>query len=166
MSELLVTYMEMTAPPAGDPLPPPRPDARAAREDLAPGDYLALYRAIGEAVQWDEHLLMPAADLEVFLADPAVDLFVLRLGDQPAGLCELDRRSAPEVEIKHFGLLPSAQGQRLGPFLLDVALRGAWSWGARRIWLHTDTNDHSKARQTYERSGFRVYQERWESFPP
>ncbi|MGF1607783.1 MAG: GNAT family N-acetyltransferase [Kiloniellales bacterium] len=165
MVELLVTYMEMTATPAGAPLPPPRPDAQVAREALAPEAYRALYRAIGEPVQWDEHLLLSPQALEAFLADPAIELFVLRLTGEAAGLCELDRSGAPDVEIKHFGLVPAAQGQRLGPFLLDWALRAAWADGARRVWLHTDSNDHPKARQTYERAGFRVCQERWERFP-
>lgn len=165
MVELLVTYLEMTAPPAGAPLPPPRSDAQVAREALSPDTYSTLYRAIGGPVQWDERLLMSRQALEAFLADPGIELFVLRLAGDAVGLCELDRRAGPDVEIKHFGLVPAAQGQRLGPFLLDSVLHAAWAAGARRIWLHTDTNDHPKARQTYERAGFRVYQERWESFP-
>jgi ribosomal protein S18 acetylase RimI-like enzyme len=164
MVELLVTYMEMTAPPAGPALPAPLPEATVARETLPRPDYLRLYRAVGEALQWDLRLGMADDALDQFLADPATDIHLLRLDGAPAGFCETDRAAWPEMEIVHFGLLPSAQGKRLGPYLLDRALRAAWQEGVRRIWLHTDTNDHAKAIATYERAGFRVYERRWETF--
>lgn len=164
MVELLVTYMEMTAPPAGPALPRPLPEAAVARELLRRPDYLELYRGVGEALQWDLRLGMPDAALDAFLADPAADIHLLRVDGAPAGFCEMDRAALPDVEIVHFGLLPSVQGKRLGPYLLDQALRAVWQRDVRRVWLHTDTNDHAKAIATYERAGFRVYERRWESF--
>src|SRR5215475_11940796 len=165
MVELLVTYMEMTAPPAGPALPPPLPEAAVARETLRRPEYLRLYREVGEGLQWDLRLGVADAALDRFLADPATDIHLLRLDGAPAGFCEMDRTALPEVEIVHFGLLPSAQGNRLGPYLLDRALRAVWQEAVQRVWLHTDTNDHAKAIATYERAGFRVYERRWENFP-
>jgi ribosomal protein S18 acetylase RimI-like enzyme len=165
MVELLVTYMEMTVPPPGPPLRPPLPGVMVARETLRRPEYLRLYREVGEALQWDLRLGMADAGLDRFLADPSTDIHLLRLDGAPAGFCELSRAALPEVEIVHFGLVPAAQGKRLGPFLLDQALRSVWQEEVRRVWLHTDTNDHPKAIATYERAGFRVYERRWETFP-
>jgi GNAT superfamily N-acetyltransferase len=165
MVELLVTYMAMTAPPAGTPLPVPVAHASIRREALAADDYRALYRAIGDAVQWDQRLRMPASELEALLNDPATHLHVLRLHGEAIGLCEFERVGAPAVELVNFGLVPAAQGRRLGPWLLDHALRAVWAIGPERIWLHTDTNDHPKAVATYERAGFRPYRQSLETFP-
>jgi ribosomal protein S18 acetylase RimI-like enzyme len=141
------------------------PGAAVAREALRRPDYLRLYREVGETLQWDLRLGMPDAALDRFLADPATDIHLLRLDGVPIGFCEMDRAALPEVEIVHFGLAPSAQGKRLGPYLLDRTLRAVWEGGVKRVWLHTDTNDHAKAVATYERAGFRVYERRWETFP-
>jgi ribosomal protein S18 acetylase RimI-like enzyme len=157
--------MEMTAPPVVPALPRPIPGAEVARERLARVHYLELYRGVGEALQWDQRLRMPASALEEFLAGAAADIHILRVAGKAAGFCEMDRSALPEIEIVNFGLLPEAQGRRLGPYLLDQALRAAWRDGARRIWLHTDTNDHAKAQSVYERAGFRIYARRRESFP-
>ncbi len=56
--DLLVTYMEMLAPPRGAPLVSP-PGAVVARERLDLSSYLDLYRAVGGPVQWDQRLRMP-----------------------------------------------------------------------------------------------------------
>ena len=165
MVELLVTYMEMVEPPRGPALAPLVAGAAVARERPSPAEYLALYRAVGESLQWDQRLAMPAFALAEFLAGPNADIRVLHLAGRAAGFCEMDVSAWPEVEIVNFGLLPQAQGKGLGPYLLDHALRAAWGRGARRIWLHTDSNDHPKAVAVYERAGFRVFDRRRESFP-
>lgn len=165
MVELLVTYMEMTAPPSAPPLPLRDPSAAVAVERLGPDDYRALYRAVGEAVQWDERLRLDDAALEAILDSPGVTIAVLRLDGVAVGFCELDGRRSGEVEIAYFGLAPAAQGRGLGPVLLDRALRLAWAGRPSRVWLHTDTNDHPRAQLTYERAGFRRYLQRRERFP-
>ncbi len=162
--ELLVTYLEMLAPPRGGALVASVPDAAIARERLDPDAYLGLYRAVGGPWQWDQRLRMPARALRALLERPSTHLHVLRLSGDPIGMCEFERMGEADVELTNFGLIPEAQGKRLGPFLLDHALRNAWSHEPRRIWLHTDTNDHPKAIPTYERAGFRVYMSRVESF--
>ena len=165
MVDLLVTYMEMTGPPAAPEVAKPVHGAEVGREILSRDDYLNLYRAVGDAVQWDQRLLMSPTDLDAFLAGAANRIFVLRLGNQAVGLCEFDGSGGAEVELTNFGVIPEVQGRGLGPYLLDRALRSIWSEGARRVWLHTDTYDHRKAQLTYRRAGFAVFAERVESFP-
>ena len=84
-------------------------------------------------------------------------MFVLHVRGVPAGYVELDRRVEQEVEIAYFGLVPEYIGRGLGPALLDRALERAWSYGPRRVWLHTCSLDHPKALAVYRRAGFEVY---------
>jgi GNAT superfamily N-acetyltransferase len=164
-SILRVTYLELHEPPA--PADPRSGHERIAREHLALGEYLALYRSVGEALRWDQRLRMPEADLVALLESGSLSTYVLRDGHGRAlGFCEFDRHAFPQVELKNFGLIPEAQGRGLGPWLLAVALREEWSASPARIWLHTDTWDHPVAVRVYERAGFRVYAVRDEPAGP
>ena len=142
----------------------PLPGAAVARETLDIADYISLYRAVGEPVQWDQRLRMPAGDLERLLASPSTHIHVLRVDGEAAGLCEFNGVGQPDVELTHFGLIPAFQGRKLGPFLLDQSLRAVWAQGPERLWLHTDTFDHPGAQSVYRRAGFRQYAQRIETF--
>jgi ribosomal protein S18 acetylase RimI-like enzyme len=151
-----VTYLELREPPA--PSTPRSGPERIAREHLSLGEYLALYRNVGEALRWDQRLRMPEAELAALLEGGSLNTYVLRNGhDHALGFCEFDRHAFPQVELKNFGLIPGVQGRGLGPWLLSVALREEWTASPARIWLHTDTWDHPAAIRVYERAGFRVY---------
>ncbi|MDX8493328.1 GNAT family N-acetyltransferase [Mesorhizobium sp. VK22B] len=165
MVDLLVTYMEMTAPPSGEQLAAPLPGAAVTRELPDLPSYVSLYRAVGGPVQWDQRLRIPEPELEALLASTSTHIHVLRLDGEAAGFCEFNDVGQPAVELVHFGLMPAFQGQRLGPFLLDQSLRAAWSHRPGRLWLHTDTHDHPAARSVYERAGFRAYAQRMGTFP-
>ena len=165
MVTLLVTYMEMTAPPQEMAPPPLNIAVQIDREVLDRKSYLALYRAVGEPLQWDQRLRMAESDLDAFLIASSTHLFVLRGDGQAIGLCEFDGVGNSEIELTNFGLVPEAQGRMLGPYLLDRALRAVWSYAPSRVWLHTDTQDHPKAQRVYQRAGFRIYAQRVERFP-
>jgi ribosomal protein S18 acetylase RimI-like enzyme len=165
MVKLLVNYMEMLEPPQGPRMMPSGSGVTIAQEWPGLEDYLSLYRAVGAPLQWDQNLRLPRTELDAFLNSPSTSIFILRDQGLGLGLCEFDRSDPANVELTHFGLIPSAQGKRLGPLLLDAALRAIWSEPPRRVWLHTDTNDHEKAQATYHRAGFRSYAEIMEEFP-
>jgi GNAT superfamily N-acetyltransferase len=154
-AHVVVISLEMRAPPTAPPPPPPRPDATIARW-IAPDvdDYLALYRAVGERWSWVDRLRMPRDRLTAILGDPRVEVHVLRLGDEPAGYFELDRRVPGEVELAYFGLVPGAIGQGLGRLLLARAVNAAWTGATRRLWVHTCTLDGPAALPCYRRGGF------------
>jgi GNAT superfamily N-acetyltransferase len=150
-------------------------------ESMTGAEYLDLYRRVGGPLRWDSRLSLPAGELEALLARGSLHVYVLRgdvlRGDVvqanggpcrarrgPAwGICEFERRTFPEIELKHFGLVPEAQGRGLGPWLLSTALGREWEMGATRIWLHTDTWDHPAAVPVYRRAGFRVYDRRYQA---
>jgi ribosomal protein S18 acetylase RimI-like enzyme len=157
MMTLLTTYMELMALPDRAPLSSPLAEARIDRETLAPADYLDIWRSVGEPLLWDGRLGMSALALHAFLTAPTTHLYVLRYNGSPIGLCEFDRVGEADVELTHFGLIPQAQGRRLGPYLLDYALRRIWAPPTRRVWLHTDSEDHPNAIATYQRAGFVIY---------
>ncbi|HLW24933.1 MAG TPA: GNAT family N-acetyltransferase [Steroidobacteraceae bacterium] len=156
-----VSYLELLEPPRA-------PGARAGperieRERLSVEAYLALYVAVGAPLRWDRRLALDRASLAALLEGERLELYVLRAGGGEAlGWCELDREADPPIELTHFGLIPSAQGRGLGPWLLAVSLQAVWRSGARRIWLHTDTWDHPAALGCYQRAGFRIYDRRYE----
>ena len=80
------------------------------------------------------------------------------LGSDDIGFCELVRAGA-EVKLEGFGLLPAWRARGLGGGLLSIATRQAFALGARRIWLHTATDDHPHALPNYRARGYRIYRE-------
>jgi ribosomal protein S18 acetylase RimI-like enzyme len=165
MVNLLVTYMEMLAPPAGAAMISPTTGAGLDKEELDVQQYLRLYRDVGGPVQWDQRLRMSEVELCGLLKNHMTHIYVLRLHARPVGLCEYVGVGSSDVELTNFGLIPAVQGRKLGPYLLDWALRSVWAIKPQRVWLHTDTNDHPKAQSVYERIGFKIYEQRVESFP-
>ena len=155
-SLLRVTYMELCEAPR-PPLAWPGPEL-VVREPLSLEAYLALYRAVGESLRWDQRLKMPEAELVALLAGDSLSIYVLRNElERALGFCEFDRNAFPDVELKNFGLIPQARGRGLGPWLLSVALHEEWRTAPTRIRLHTDTWDHPAAISVYARAGFRIY---------
>lgn len=162
MVQLLVTYMEMRVRPTGAPLLSPVENTAFGLERLPVEQFLSLYSAVGEPLRWDQRLRMPADALDAFLGSPSTAVYILRVGGQPVGLCEFDAVDTTEIELTHFGLIPEMQGKRLGPYLLNGALRAIWDRAPSRVWLHTDEWDHAKAQETYRRAGFSVFDRKLE----
>jgi GNAT superfamily N-acetyltransferase len=151
-----VSYLELTRPPA-PPLTTRLYEERVATERLSVAEYLNLYTRVGEPVRWDQRLNMPRDELASLLASERSRVYVLRDAlTEPIGLCEFER-NLPEIELKNFGLVPSAKGKGLGSFLLRTALHEEWQLHPRRIWLHTDNWDHPAAVRLYESVGFQTY---------
>jgi len=100
---------------------------------------------------------MSPSDLQEILSNPTTHVYILRLNGSAIGLCEFEGVGQANVELTNFGLIREAQGQRLGLYLLDYAVREIWAHPTQRIWLHTDTWDHPKAIATYQRAGFDIY---------
>ncbi len=161
---LRVHYLQLTQAPA--PLAAYDGAEKIAAERLTLDEYLSLYRSVGAPLRWDQRLRMPREELDSLLQSERIQTYVVRTGSQALGFCEFDRVGFPDIELKNFGLVPQAQGRRLGPWLLGTALHGEWRLRPSRIWLHTDSWDHPAALHVYERAGFRIYSTRDESSGP
>ncbi len=170
MIEVTTTSLEMLAPPSGLHTPPPMPNPglplalmRLSRPTL--DYYRFLFEAVGKPWLWTSRRLMPDRELAAILGNPQVEITVLHVGGEPAGFYELERQEAGTVELKFFGLRPAYIGLKLGGWLLDMAIRAAWTNGGneagdtRRLWVHTCTLDHPRALATYQRAGFQVFQQ-------
>lgn len=152
-----ITYLEMTAPPA--PLPPAAFAADGRLEPparLSLAEYRALQRAVGAPWLWWERLALDDDALAAVVADPRVEVRLLRERGTVAGFSEIDRRDPANVEIAFLGLVPDAIGRGLGRVLLAATLAAAWTGPARRVWLHTCDHDHPQALAVYRAAGFRI----------
>jgi GNAT superfamily N-acetyltransferase len=57
----------------------------------------------------------------------------------------------------YFGLMPDFLGRGLGKQMLTAAVKRSWEMGAKRVWLHTCTQDNPAALPNYVKRGFTPY---------
>ena len=157
----VVTYLEMTEPPAG---PPPSSSLQLRRLAADLDTYRAMFRKVGAPWLWFSRLAMPDAELEAIIGDPAVELFEVAAVEAVVGMLELDFRVAGECELAFVGLVPELSGQGHGRWLLGEAVRHAWREGVQRVHVHTCTLDHPAALAAYRRAGFKPYKRAIERF--
>ncbi|CUA89546.1 GNAT family N-acetyltransferase [Chelatococcus daeguensis] len=152
----VVTYLEMTAPPAVGRMG--SVDLSLLRLDAPDVEhYLGLFRTVGGPWLWVSRLAMPIPEVARILADPDVEAYAVVLAGEDAGLLELDFRGGDEAEIVYFGLVEAAVGRGAGRALMQLALARAWSRPIRRLMVHTCHLDHPGALPFYVRMGFRPY---------
>src|SRR6516165_7531336 len=155
--EIKITYLQMFVCPAQS-VPPPREDLQvihAKRPTIS--YYRYLYEAVGAPWQWRSRKKLTDAELAAIIHDPLDEVHVLHVDGVPAGFAELDRRTAGEIEVVQFGLMREVIGQGLGRYFIHWAVERAWRYGPRRLWPHTDTEDHPAAIPNYRKAGFQVY---------
>ena len=154
------TYLEMTDPSRLAPSGPPSPSVTLERSDQCdPALWRRLYTEVGREYHWVDRLVWSDADIARYLADPRLELWILREAGEPAGYFELLAHGDGAVEIAYFGLLPHAVGRGLGKFMLTRAATRAWERGAARVWLHTSSLDHSSALSNYLARGFSIWKQ-------
>jgi GNAT superfamily N-acetyltransferase len=152
------TYLELRSPAELRPVPTPGDPPELTRE--APCSVAlsrALYREVGRDYHWRDRDALSDAELEAYLSRPEVEVHVMRREGNPLGFFELMRHDDGSAEIVLFGLMPAAQGQGLGKWLLTRAVGEAWGLGATRVWLHTCTLDSPRALPNYLARGFVPY---------
>ena len=154
------TYLELRAPDALRPgRAPVSPPVLARAERLGAAEYRALYTLVGERWRWRDRLAWGDAELESYLRDPGVAVWVARVGDDVAGYFELRSLAGDATEIVYFGLAPQFIGRGLGGWLLTRAVEVAFAAGAHRIVLNTCTLDSPRALPNYLARGFRIVRE-------
>ena len=136
------------------------PDAPCRVErmlDCAPAFWRFLYTEVGREHHWVDRLPWSTADVQAYLDDPLVTIWLLSVWGSPAGYFELRGDAEDGIEIAYFGLLKHFHGRGFGGHFLTEAVQRAWDAGARRVWLHTNTFDHPSALPNYLKRGFSVY---------
>jgi GNAT superfamily N-acetyltransferase len=122
-----------------------------------PSFWRYLYTEVGRAYRWIDRLPWTDEDIRTYLEQPEVSLWLMTVTGAPAGYFELRREPSGATEIVYFGLLPEFTGRGLGGHLLTIAVQTAWTRGASRVWLHTNTLDHPGALPNYLKRGFTAF---------
>jgi GNAT superfamily N-acetyltransferase len=152
------TYLEMTDPSSLRRGRPPSTSVRVVqRERCEPEFFRYLYATVGADYHWIDRLSWTDRDIEAYVNDPGVSIWLLFEGAALAGYYELRREESGSVEIVYFGLMPGFTGRGLGGTLLTDAVERAWSLGAERVWLHTCSFDHPVAIPNYRARGFTIF---------
>ena len=151
-------YLEMTDPVQLRPAAPVEGLTVVRIEPPDPEVSARLYDAVGGPWQWTDRLGWDSDRWRVHLERGEVETWLGRLGDEPVGYAELVRAGG-DVEIASFGLLPGFPGRGIGGALLAAVTADAWERGAERVWLHTCSLDSPAALPSYQRRGFRRYDE-------
>jgi GNAT superfamily N-acetyltransferase len=155
-SEFVTTYLEMRSP---EQLRPKRCDSRFQVRELKERDWRFnrnLYFRVGEQWRWIDKRPWTDEQWEDWAKE--VRTFAAYYDDELAGYYEL-HRSADNVEIAYFGLLPEFIGCGLGAALLTSAIEQAWrvSPAPSRVWVHTCNRDHPQALANYRARGLEIY---------
>lgn len=160
MAHAVRTYLEMTDPSSLEGAPAPGDGVSIDRvEPPDPDLWRFLYTEVGREYHWVDRLGWTDQEIRAYLADPAVELWALRVDEVVAGYFELRKDPDASVEIAYFGLLPAFLGRGLGRFLLTRAVERAWARGAARVWVHTSSLDHSSALPNYLARGFSIWKQ-------
>ncbi|WP_336959637.1 GNAT family N-acetyltransferase [Sphingobium aquiterrae] len=160
----VVTHLEIRDRPR--PAPIPSAPLRLVRWKAPTLDaYRTLFRRVGEEWLWFSRLVLPDAQVEAIIHDPAVEIYaVCDPKGIEVGLLELDFRSLPDCELAFCGLVSGLTGKGFGRWLLAQANALAWRKGVGRFWVHTCTLDHPAAIAAYRRAGFIPYAREVETF--
>lgn len=158
----VVTYLEMTAPPATEPVESTLRLRRVV--DPTADQYRALFRKVGAPWLWFSRLTLSDAELEAIIGHPEVHLYEIAAVEAVVGMLELDFRETGQCELAFVGLVPELSGQGHGRWLLAHAVRLAWREGVKRVHVHTCTLDHPAALAAYRRAGFTPYRRAIERF--
>ena len=153
----VVTFLEMTA---KSPTIAPMPKGKVAilRAEHPPVHfYRYLYDTIGRDYYWVDRKKVDDAALAAILQEPKVEVYVMHVDGCPAGMAELDFRSADVGNLAYFGLMPEYIGRGLGFFFLRQAIEIAWSRPISKFLVNTCTLDHPRALPLYQRAGFAPY---------
>jgi GNAT superfamily N-acetyltransferase len=160
LTQVTRTYLEMTSPDQLRTVGLTQPLPRIERVGECPVSFFRfLYAEVGRAFHWTDRLGWSDQAIREYLASPDVSLWLMTWEAAPAGYFELKRHADGSVEVAYFGLLPEYFGRGWGKYLLEQAVKAAWSLSPTRVWLHTCTLDHPAALPNYLARGFRAFRE-------
>jgi len=154
--ESLVTYLEMNPNPGlvGISLG----EFLMYREDCPlVEEYLDLYRAVGRDYIWNYRPGQTREEIQAIIQSPSQWLYMLKHQDRVVGMAELDATDPKNIELVHFGLIPTYIHRGIGKAFLQNIIAIVWESGALRLWLSTCGMDHPKAIHFYERAGFKIF---------
>lgn len=153
--EVIVTFLEMTKPPARyAPLPVGRQIALLKVKNIPLHFYRYLLDRVGRKWHWVNALRLSDEELAAALHAPGRDIRVLYLDGAPAGFFDLKPELPDQTELAYFGMMEQAMGQGIGRWFLGAAIEAAWASNPRAVTVQTCTLDHPAALPLYQKLGF------------
>ena len=116
------------------------------------------YKQIGRNHQWNDRLVWDDNKWINYVSSLNVFTFVLKDNENIAGFFELIyHKDKSEVEVAYFGLLEDYMEKKLGGYMLTEAIKIAFSYKVKRVWVHTCSLDHKNALQNYLSRGMKLF---------
>ena len=116
-----------------------------------------LYHYVGAKWDWNDKKEWTEKQWQDYAEHKSLKTYVGFVEATPIGYYELQAQDMNTVQIMYFGLEPGFIGKGYGGQLLTNAVRQAWSWKAKRVWVSTCDLDHPAALQNYLKRGFKLY---------
>ncbi len=159
MPSTVTTYhLEMRDPARLRPKACPDPRFRSVECTVKQGEYNRfLYQLVGHDWNWVERSPWSLDRWRQYAEADELRTWVGYVEGTPAGYFELQMQEGGSIEIRSFGLAPPFVGKGLGGPFLTGAIRSAWEWEAKRVWVHTCTDDHPHALANYQARGMVLF---------
>tara|TARA_B100002052_G_scaffold259938_1_gene252838 strand:+ start:676 stop:1179 length:504 start_codon:yes stop_codon:yes gene_type:complete len=116
------------------------------------------YKNVGKRHHWVDRLIWTDKQWIDYVSDKKVKTYILKNKKDLAGYFELilhDEKN--EIEIAYLGLLQEYHNQKLGSFLLTVAIENSFLEKVQRVWVHTCSLDHKNALKNYISRGMKIF---------
>ena len=116
------------------------------------------YKNVGKRHHWVDRLIWTDKQWIDYVSDKNVKTYILKNKEDLAGYFELilhDDKN--EIEIAYLGLLQEYHNQKLGSFLLTVAIENSFLEKVQRVWVHTCSLDHKNALKNYISRGMKIF---------
>ena len=116
------------------------------------------YKNVGKRHHWVDRLIWTDKQWIDYVSDKKVKTYILKNKKDLAGYFELilhDDKN--EIEIAYLGLLQEYHNQKLGSFLLTVAIKNSFLEKVQRVWVHTCSLDHKNALKNYISRGMKIF---------
>ena len=116
------------------------------------------YKNVGKRHHWVDRLIWTDKQWIDYVSDKKVKTYILKNKEDLAGYFELilhDDKN--EIEIAYLGLLQEYHNQKLGSFLLTVAIKNSFLEKVQRVWVHTCSLDHKNALKNYISRGMKIF---------
>ncbi len=116
------------------------------------------YKNVGKNHRWIDRLTWTDKQWIDYVSDENVKTYILKNKNDFAGYFELIfHNNQNEVEIAYLGLLEEYQNQKLGSFLLSIAIKNSFFEKPKRVWVHTCSLDHRNALGNYLSRGMKIF---------
>lgn len=116
------------------------------------------YKNVGKKHHWVDRLIWTEKEWIEYTSDEKVKTYILKKSEELAGYFEIIiNKNNNEVEIAYLGLLEEYHNQKLGSYLLSLAIKKSFIFNPKRVWVHTCSLDHKNALNNYIARGMRIF---------